>query len=554
MSPPHTRLTLLRCAACGSGHFDPPGITDFADLGQAREDFWRFYVEVGGGVWETLWPVLANRQPHATLLDVGCGFGFSVDAWARLGRGSAIGVELADYGRIGARMLDITVYDKLLDECEELAGRRFGVVYASEVIEHVPDPRAFVATLARYVEDDGMLVLTTPAMSFIKPDELSPTMHAALAPGFHGFLLSSEAFGRIARECGFPHVDVRVMGERQILWASRVPFSIEPGGPASFSQYLAYLESRVGSDDLAPPVWQGLAYRLAKEWSNAGKVAPAHALAERLMAVIAQAYGAHIAQPQELLQRLRSCATLEEVGRVMPYFLPNLYFHLGNLAIATKGDRALARRMYEGSVDCILELSRLGPIFFLEATSLVWPARASLADLNFMDGRIAEGVAGYARLAADGDLGSAADGNSRAPLSLIEARVPQRADELRRLKLHAPAAAIFDGYCEHIRRRYGADFLDAGGVDAALGRGSGPLPLDPLFAPWFKAMLALGSEGAGDRPAEVEAAARDVENVARRWVTHPAHGLRMRDMAEQIVAALRRNRGVVWSMSTTFKA
>ena len=36
MSPPHTRLTFLRCSACGSGHFDPPGITDFADLGQAR--------------------------------------------------------------------------------------------------------------------------------------------------------------------------------------------------------------------------------------------------------------------------------------------------------------------------------------------------------------------------------------------------------------------------------------------------------------------------------------------------------------------------------------
>ena len=50
LSPPHVMLTLLACAHCGSVHFDPPGISDFSDLGAAREDFWRFYAEAGGGV------------------------------------------------------------------------------------------------------------------------------------------------------------------------------------------------------------------------------------------------------------------------------------------------------------------------------------------------------------------------------------------------------------------------------------------------------------------------------------------------------------------------
>ena len=383
MAPPYTALTLLRCPACSSGHFEPPGIASFADLGQNREDFWRFYVEVGGGVWETLWPILAvaGAPSQATLLDVGCGFGFAVDGWSRLGRGEAIGVELADYGQVGARLLGITVHDQLLDDCAPLAGRQFDIVYASEVIEHVPDPGAFVATLARYVAPDGVLVLTTPSMAFVTPAEHSSTLHAALAPGFHGFLLSAEAFADTAIRGGFAHVDVRNFGERQILWASRIPLRVDTGAPRMFPDYLRYLESRVATDDPSSPVWQGLAYRLVKEWSNTGHAQRAHALAQRLMAAIVSTFGADVAEPERVAARLRACADLAEVGKAMPYFLPNLYFHLGNLASLVERDGARARRMYAGTVACTLEVCRFGSIFFLEAISLVWPARAALADL-----------------------------------------------------------------------------------------------------------------------------------------------------------------------------
>ncbi len=551
MAPPFPRLSFLRCPACGSGHYDPPGATDFADLGQKRDDFWRFYVEVGGGVWETLWPILVDGAPRGALLDVGCGFGFAVDAWSRLGRGPATGVELADYGQVGARMLGITVHDQLLDDCAALAGRQFDVVYASEVIEHVPDPRAFVASLARYLAPDGLLVLTTPAMDFIRRSETSPTLHAALAPGFHGFLLSADRFAQSARDCGFAHVDVRVMNERQILWASRAPLALDPASPAAFAQYLAYLESRVGTDDPDSPVWQGLAYRLVKERSNGGDTGRARELAQRLLAAVAKAFGPAAVDPLRLLERLRPCATLEDVGREMPYFMPNLFFHLGNLELMETRDQAAARRMYEGCIACTLELSRLGSVFFLEAISLVWPARIALADIDFAQGRIDEGAAGYARLAAHGDLGAAADGFSRAPLPLIEARLPRRAEELRRRGLHAAAAAILAGYCAHVRQRYGERCVTAAGVDEGLAQGSS-LPRDPLFAPWFEAMLALPVAPA-DRGADVEAQARDVLRVAQRWTDHPVHGARMRDHAAALGRALASPAPVVFSMSASFR-
>ena len=195
--PPHVLLTLLRCMDCQSVFYDPPEIRDFSELDQNREEFWRLYVEALGGVWETIWPILAGAE-RGSLLDVGCGFGFSLDFWQCTGRGEAIGVELSEYGVVGARQLGLTIYDELLQQCAPLSGRKFDVVYASEVIEHVADPGNFAKLLSGYVADDGVLILTTPSAEFITRDNHSTTLLAALSPGFHGFLLSHEVFARVA--------------------------------------------------------------------------------------------------------------------------------------------------------------------------------------------------------------------------------------------------------------------------------------------------------------------------------------------------------------------
>ncbi|MEO8565390.1 MAG: class I SAM-dependent methyltransferase, partial [Betaproteobacteria bacterium] len=246
MEPLGRTLTLIRCSGCASAFYEPPDIADFSELGHDREEFWRLYVEVFGGVWETIWPILAAAD-RGSLLDVGCGFGFALDFWQRTGRGEAVGLELADYGREGARQLGVTIHSELLQDCKALAGRRFDVVYASEVIEHVPDPSAFAALLSRWVADDGVLIMTTPAASFIRKENQSTALLAALAPGFHGFLLSSEAFAGAVRQAGFSNVEIATANERQFLWASRRPLHVAPLRPRAHAAIAGYLAGRVAA-------------------------------------------------------------------------------------------------------------------------------------------------------------------------------------------------------------------------------------------------------------------------------------------------------------------
>jgi 2-polyprenyl-6-hydroxyphenyl methylase/3-demethylubiquinone-9 3-methyltransferase len=116
---------------------------------------------------------VARRFPDAAglrVLDVGCGAGLAAEALARRGFG-VLGVDAApdviaaaaDHAkehdekgqslrltyRVG------TAEDVLAD------GLRFPVVTALEVIEHVPDPAAFVQTLAALLEPGGLVFLST---------------------------------------------------------------------------------------------------------------------------------------------------------------------------------------------------------------------------------------------------------------------------------------------------------------------------------------------------------------------------------------------------------
>jgi 2-polyprenyl-6-hydroxyphenyl methylase/3-demethylubiquinone-9 3-methyltransferase len=97
-------------------------------------------------------------------LDVGCGAGLLCEPLARMGA-SVTGVDAAPENIEAAKAhaaLSGLAIDYRAGEIAAQGLGTFDVVSSMEVIEHVTDPAAFVAELARHLKPDGLLLLSTP--------------------------------------------------------------------------------------------------------------------------------------------------------------------------------------------------------------------------------------------------------------------------------------------------------------------------------------------------------------------------------------------------------
>jgi 2-polyprenyl-6-hydroxyphenyl methylase/3-demethylubiquinone-9 3-methyltransferase len=100
-----------------------------------------------------------------SILDAGCGGGLMAEPMARLGA-AVTGIDAASGGmpvaRAHAEAQGLAI-DYREARAEDLAaeGRRFDAVLALEIVEHVPEPQAFLDACARLVAPGGVLVVST---------------------------------------------------------------------------------------------------------------------------------------------------------------------------------------------------------------------------------------------------------------------------------------------------------------------------------------------------------------------------------------------------------
>jgi len=158
-------IGVLACRACGAGWQDPPPApeTVAAAYREMRDDL--YLAEERARRWSLSRGVaLLERWAdgrHGRLLDVGCSAGLFSEL-ARAAGWKVLGIEpsswLADRAR--ERLGDAVLCARFEDV--DLPPGSFDAVCLWDVLEHVPDPEAFLARAAAALRPGGLLALNVP--------------------------------------------------------------------------------------------------------------------------------------------------------------------------------------------------------------------------------------------------------------------------------------------------------------------------------------------------------------------------------------------------------
>lgn len=161
---------LATCAACGVVRLDPfPTPEEIrAIYGAGYFDAWGMQGAAREAVRAMKCATFRRRLRELggdgrgkTLLDVGCALGFLLHA-ARDEGYEPHGVELSAYAaREAEKDFPGRVVCGTLEEAR-LPDARFDVVVLSDLIEHIPEPRAFLGEVRRVLRPGGRLLIVTP--------------------------------------------------------------------------------------------------------------------------------------------------------------------------------------------------------------------------------------------------------------------------------------------------------------------------------------------------------------------------------------------------------
>ena len=151
------------------------------------------------------------------LLDIGCGAGVAAEALARRGF-NVLGLDAAGEAIAAARTHAegrglLLAYRAGTAEDLAAEGMRFPVITALEVIEHVPDPVAFLGTLRELLTPGGQLFLSTlnrTPRSFLAAKVAAEYLLRWLPVGTHNWrqFITPAELAAMLRDLGFRVADV----------------------------------------------------------------------------------------------------------------------------------------------------------------------------------------------------------------------------------------------------------------------------------------------------------------------------------------------------------
>jgi SAM-dependent methyltransferase len=336
----------------------------------------RHYLHIGAGIDSMIRPLNKFGKMHGRMLDVGCGFGFTLDYWEQAFAGTAVGLEASDYGALGRQILGVDIRPDYLEKRTPVDGAPYDCVFSTEVIEHVNRPLDFIEAIRQATSDDGVAILTTPNADFIRPSAPIGTLVAALSPGAHTVIFSAGALRNTLLAAGFSNAEVTQHKERLVAHTSPRPVNVLQRPDVEHEQYISYLIS-TGMKASNPDLRLGSAYRALKELVTAGRFPEAEIHARLYRETTIAQYGFDCFNLHSVAsQRLSDCESFSDYCTIAPLSLPCFLFYLAMLSNHTRSTTfsfsvpsafKLSAELCRHSVSISAPLSQ-------EAASLVWLA------------------------------------------------------------------------------------------------------------------------------------------------------------------------------------
>jgi 2-polyprenyl-3-methyl-5-hydroxy-6-metoxy-1,4-benzoquinol methylase len=199
----------LACAACGTHRLLPKALSDQS----AAETLYNQYAgaepsDAGqpqfiGKMLKRLAETQITVGQGKNILDVGCGSGVLLEAiCARFDcAGLGIDVDRRRIAKAAATAKHARFTCGFFDPAK--LTRKYDLILATAIVEHVLDPATFLAQLHQALADGGSLFLLTPNARSLNYRLLRSWWRELLSVGEHIYLFTPESLARCAGQAGF---------------------------------------------------------------------------------------------------------------------------------------------------------------------------------------------------------------------------------------------------------------------------------------------------------------------------------------------------------------
>jgi 2-polyprenyl-3-methyl-5-hydroxy-6-metoxy-1,4-benzoquinol methylase len=237
-------VTIRWCSPCQLGFTDPPPVVDYADYSAAGDRDVELWLSFAKPILRYARKVAAS--PPSSWLDFGAGSGELVLAAQRAGI-DAVGVDVDNR----ASALAWSRGARILSSLEEVSSRRFDIVSASHVLEHLLDPVQTTKALSAVLAPRGLLLVVQP-----NPLGLLPRLWPDRWPGWrwteHLWHLTPRSMAAVMERAGLCVVDTKSTSLHHPVMTAR---SIVPAMVARFGRIVArgdafYMAGAHGADPL----------------------------------------------------------------------------------------------------------------------------------------------------------------------------------------------------------------------------------------------------------------------------------------------------------------